>query len=180
MREALAPLSRYIAGNAQGKRFLFAWCDAVVCPSNLTNVFAFDDDYPMGVLMSSAHIAWAMSEGSTLEDRPRYTPTSCFEPFPWPDPTAKQRDAIGAISARLIERRQEICVDRGIGLTDLYNQVDEGAWADLRGLHRDLDRAVLRAYGWPAAIADDPLELKRRLAERHAEIVAGADYSPFG
>jgi hypothetical protein len=49
MRAALAPLSRFIAGNAQRKRFLFAWQDPGVCPSNLTNVFAFEHDYAMGI-----------------------------------------------------------------------------------------------------------------------------------
>ena len=179
MRAALDRFPRYIAGNAQGKRFLFAWADASVCPSNLTNVFAFDDDHSMGVLTSSAHIAWAMSESSTLRVDLRYTPTSCFETFPWPEPTPKQQDGIGRLSAALIERRQAICVERGIGLTELYNGVDEGAWSDLRKLHHDLDAAVLRAYGWPASIADDPLELKNRLAARHREIAAGAPYDPF-
>ena len=67
MRKALDPLSRFIAGNAQGKRFLFCWAEPTVCPSNLTNVFAFEDDYAMGVLTSSIHGAWAKSESSTLE-----------------------------------------------------------------------------------------------------------------
>lgn len=179
MRDPIDGLPRYIAGNRIGKRFLFYWADSATCPSDLTIVFAFDDDYSMGVLTSSAHLEWAMSEASSLEDRPRYTPTSCFETFPWPEPTAGQRDEIGRISAALIERRQAICVERSIGLTDLYNAVDDGAWADLRKLHRDLDVAVLRAYGWPATIARDPLELKTRLATLHAQIAAGAPYDPF-
>lgn len=53
LRSRLAPLSRFIAGNAQGKRFLFVWCDSDVCPSNLTNVFTFDNDYSIGILTSS-------------------------------------------------------------------------------------------------------------------------------
>jgi hypothetical protein len=85
MRKTLRPLSRYIAGNAQGKRFLFAWEGPAVCPSNLTNVFAFDSDYAMGILTSVVHQTWAHSEASTLRIDLRYTPTSCFETFPWPD-----------------------------------------------------------------------------------------------
>lgn len=80
MRRAVASLAQYIAGNAQGKRFLFTWQDADVCPSNLVNVFAYDDDYTMGVLTSAVHGVWALAQSSTLEDRPRYTPTSAFEP----------------------------------------------------------------------------------------------------
>jgi MmeI, DNA-methyltransferase domain/MmeI, target recognition domain len=179
MREAVKTLSRYVAGNRIGKRFLFCWADAAVCPSDLTIVFAFDDDCSMGILTSSIHGAWAHSESSTLEDRPRYTPTSCFETFPWPQPDAEARDEIGEICKGLIERRQAICVETQIGLTDLYNQVDDGAWSEIADLHRQLDEAVARAYGWEPAIAHDPLEIKARLADLHAGIVAGASYAPF-
>ncbi len=179
MRDALAPLTRYIAGNRIGKRFLFCRADTSVCPSDLTIVFAFDDDYSMGILTSSTHGAWAHSESSTLEDRPRYTPTSCFETFPWPQPGDDLRNEIGEIAERLIERRQAICVEHSIGLTDLYNQVDEGAWADLADLHRRLDETVARAYGWDAKVAGEPLEIKARLAALHAEILGGASYEPF-
>lgn len=68
MRRALNGLPRYIAGIAQGKRPLFAWADAWTCPSNLTNVFAFDDDYSMGVLSSSTHAAWAWTKSSTDQE----------------------------------------------------------------------------------------------------------------
>jgi hypothetical protein len=180
MRRAIQDLPRYVAGNAQGKRFLFCWAHRTVCPSNLTNVFAFDDDYAMGILTSSAHQAWAHAEASSLEDRPRYTPTSCFETFPWPSPSPARRDAIGTPAAELIAVRQAACVDRGIGLTDLYNLLDEGGFREVAKLHRDLDRAVADAYGWPPAIAADPLELRARLAALHAKVSAGdTPYAPF-
>jgi len=179
MRNAIESLPRYVAGNAQGKRFLFCWVDAAVCPSNLTNVFAFSDDYAMGVLTSSIHGAWAHSESSTLEDRPRYTPTSCFETFPWPQPEEAARAEIGDLARRLIERRQSICVESGIGLTVLYNRVEEGAWTDLAELHKKLDEAVARAYGWPAGVAHDPVEAKARLADLYRQIQEGSVYAPF-
>jgi hypothetical protein len=181
MREAIRNLPRYIAGNAQGKRFLFAWQEATICPSNLTNVFAFDDDYAMGILTSVVHQTWAHSESSTLEDRPRYTPTTCFETFPWPAPDRDQRDRIAALTAELIEARQAITVRDGIGLTEFYNAVDDGAWHEISELHRELDRAVLSAYGYPDALRSDPLELKARLAALHGEIASGTRaYEPFG
>lgn len=179
MRQVIEPLSRYIAGTATGKRFLFCWADSTVCPSNATNVFAFDDDYAMGVLTSSIHGAWARSESSTLRVDLRYTPTSCFETFPWPQPDEDLRGEIGAIAKRLIERRQFICVENEIGLTDLYNQEDEGAWSEISNLHRQLDEAVARAYDWEPTVAHDPLEIKASLAELHASILAGSAYDPF-
>jgi hypothetical protein len=179
MRDALAALPRYLGGTATGKRTLFCWVGAEVCPSNAMNVFAFADDYAMGILTSSVHKAWADAEMSTLEDRPRYTPTSCFETFPWPEPSAGERDEIGDIAARLIEARQSICADQDFGLTVLYNQVYDGAWREIAELHQQLDKAVAGSYGWKADIAADPLEVRRLLVERHAEISAGADYEPF-
>lgn len=179
MRGRLDGLSRFIAGNAQGKRFLFCWVDASVCPSNLTNVFAFDDDYAVGVLTSSVHGAWARSESSTLRVDLRYTPTSCFETFPWPEPEQAARAEIGDIAKRLIERRQGICVEHEIGLTVLYNQIEEGAWADLADLHRQLDEAVAQAYGWQASVAHDLVEVKARLADLYRQIRDGLRYAPF-
>ncbi len=180
MRQAIAALSRYIAGNAQGKRFFFVWCDRTICPSNLVNVFAFDDDYALGVLTSSAHQSWADLEMSTLRVDRRYTPTSCFDTFPWPQPGERERAKIGEIARRLVERRQAICKERQIGLTDFYNQLDEGAWSDVAALHRDLDRAVAGAYGWPASVAANPLEIRARLADLHGRITAGEiPYEPF-
>lgn len=180
MRRALSGLDRYIAAMAQGKRIFFAWQDAWTCPSNLTNVFAFDDDFSMGVLSSAIHHEWARAQSSTLEDRFRYTPTSAFETFAWPQSTPDERQAIAENARALIARRSEICLDRQIGLTKLYNEVDEGAYADLRELHRQLDEAVAAAYGWPASAAHDPQESNRRLLELNRAIAAGeVEYHPF-
>ncbi|MBK8294288.1 MAG: hypothetical protein IPK93_05745 [Solirubrobacterales bacterium] len=180
MREAISSLDRFVTVPRVGKRFLFCWTSRDTCPGDAVVVFAFDDDYSMGILTSSTHGAWALSEGSTLEDRPRYTPTSCFETFPWPTPTPKSKASIGDLSASLLKRRSEICFEKQIGLTTLYNQVDDEAWQDLAKAHRKLDEAVAKAYGWPAKVAHDPLEIKARLARKHAEIMKDPDsYSPF-
>lgn len=182
MRIALKGLERYIAGNAQGKRLVLTWAEAWTCPSNLTNVFAFDDDYAMGVLSSSAHGAWAWSRSSTLEARLRYTPSSVFNSFPWPFPiTEELKQQIGALSQDVIKRRQEICIEKRFGLTALYNLVDEGAYEDIKKLHMKLDEAVAAAYQWPRAIAYDADEMVRRLLKLNQEISAGVRrYEPFG
>jgi hypothetical protein len=182
MRSALKGLKRYVAGVAQGKRLLLAWADAWTCPSNLTNVFAFDDDYAMGILSSSAHGAWAWNRSSTLKGDLRYTPSSAFETFPWPDPVSEdQRERIGELSRGIIGRRQQICAGRGFGLTALYNLVEEGGYEDLKALHAKLDEAVAEAYGWPRAVARDDDQMVRQLLELNREISAGKRrYDPFG
>ncbi len=58
--------------------------------------------------------------------------------------------------------------------------MDDGAYTDLKALHRSLDEAVATAYGWPTVIAQDADEIVRRLAELNAEIAAGTrPYAPF-
>ena len=178
MRQAVAPLSRYIGGTATGKRILFCWVDKSVCPSNAMTVFSFDADYAMGVLMSSIHTAWGKAQGSTLEDRIRYTPQTSFGTFPWPSGDLNE---VGDIASRLYARRSEICLERQIGLTNLYNEVDDGAYRDLRELHDALDEAVAAAYAWPASAAHDPQESNRLLLELNRAIAAGEiDYHPSG
>ena len=180
MRAALEPLSRYIAGLAQGKRILFCWCLPAICPSNLTNVFAFEDDYAMGILGSRIHGEWARAQSSTLRLDVRYTPTSAFETFPWPDASDDVRDRIGTLTRELLEQRAAICHDQEMGLTQLYNQIDEGAWTALRDLHRRLDEMVAKAYGWPANVASDAAESNARLLALNDEIASGRrEYTPF-
>ena len=91
------------------------------------------------------------------------------------------RASIGEIGGRrLIARRGEVCEAEQIGLTALYNQMDEGAWADLKALHRELHEAVAVAYGWPTNIAQDANETNRRLLELNREIAEGRRlYDPF-
>jgi hypothetical protein len=182
VRTAIGGLHQYIAGVRVGKRLLFAWCDAWTCPSDLTNVFAFDDDYAMGVLSSFAHGAWARSRSSTLKGDFRYTPTTVFLMFPWPFPVAdEQRERVAEAGRQMIARRQEICAAEGFGLTKLYNLMDDGAYQDLKRLHHELDESVAIAYGWPRAVAQDGEEVVRRLLALNREIASGErPYAPFG
>jgi N-6 DNA Methylase len=181
MRHALEPLPRFVAGIAQGKRIHFCWCEPEWCPSNLTNVFAIEDDYRMGVLLSSIHHEWARAQSSTLEDRFRYTPTSAFETFPFPpSPSDLDRERIADLSREIIALRKGICAERNIGLTRLYNELEDGAYADLSRLHASLDRAVADAYGWPAAASGDTDESNRRLLALNDAIrTRTIDYAPF-
>jgi hypothetical protein len=180
MRRAISVLDRYIAGTATGKRLLFCWVDADVCPSNAVNVFAFNDDYSMGVLLSAVHGQWAWAQSSTLKGDLRYTPTSVFATFPWPTASDGTRAEIGALAGELIDMRNQLSIDREIGLTTLYNECDEGAHGKLRALHDSLDRAVAGAYGWPVSILADPTAMAARLADLNMQIAAGErEYEPF-
>ncbi|WP_338664321.1 DNA methyltransferase [Pararoseomonas sp. SCSIO 73927] len=84
MRNALNGLSRYIATPRVAKHRIFTWLDNMVVPDCQLIVTTRDDDTTFGVLHSRFHEAWALRMGSSLEDRPRYTPTTTFEAFPFP------------------------------------------------------------------------------------------------
>ncbi|MEO7348922.1 MAG: type IIL restriction-modification enzyme MmeI, partial [Terrimesophilobacter sp.] len=181
MRKKLTDNTVYAAAARHSKRFAIVWVDSTTLASDATNAFAFDDDYSMGILLSRAHDAWAWARSSTLETRLRYTPTTVFETFPWPDPvTPAQREVVAAASVALYERRSALCLEHNIGLTALYNLMDDGGFADLAALHRVLDEAVAAAYGWPKSVAQNPEELVKRLTDLNRQITEGTrTYSPF-
>ncbi len=84
MWAALNGLSRYIATPAVAKHRLFVWCDSRICPDHALIVMGRDDDTTFGILHSRFHEAWSLRLGTSLENRPRYTPTTTFETFPFP------------------------------------------------------------------------------------------------
>lgn len=84
MRRKLRGLERYIVTSEKSKHRFFAWLPASAAPDNRLIVFPRDDDTFFGMLSSSPHVVWALAVGSTLEDRPAYATTTCFEAFPFP------------------------------------------------------------------------------------------------
>jgi hypothetical protein len=181
MRRALRDLNRFAAAGRVGKRLLASWYDLGVLPNDKAQVFAFDDDFSMGVVSSGPHTAWAWARSGKRKADLSYTPTSVFMTFPWPDSaTAPQREAVAAACRRLLARRSELCLAENIGLTKLYNAMDEGAYADLKALHRELDEAVADCYGWPKSIAQDDAEIVTRMTELNRQISTGErEYHPF-
>lgn len=67
------------------KHRLFAWLQVPVCPDHQLIAIARDDDTMFGILHSRFHEVWSLRLGTSLEDRPRYTPSTTFETFPFPE-----------------------------------------------------------------------------------------------
>ena len=84
LRAALVGLSRYIATPSVAKHRLFAWMDARILADHQLIVVARTDDATFGILHSRFHELWSLRLGTSLEDRPHYTPTTTFETFPFP------------------------------------------------------------------------------------------------
>jgi type II restriction/modification system DNA methylase subunit YeeA len=106
MLAALAPLPRFLACVSLSKHRLFAWLEAPLLPDHQLFAFARTDDYFYGVVHSRFHAVWSLKQGTRLETRPRYTPTTCFENFPFPRPTPAQEAAIAATAKELNELRE--------------------------------------------------------------------------
>src|SRR5207247_1066150 len=79
MLKALSPVSRFIVTPTVAKHRLFFWAQSPTLPDHQLIVVARDDDYTFGVLHSRPHQLWGLRQGTSLEDRPRYTPTTTFE-----------------------------------------------------------------------------------------------------
>ena len=86
MRKAMAGLPRFIATPGVSKHRIYVWRTPEVLCNQGTLVYARDDDFFFGILQSRFHEVWALRQGTRLETRPRYTPTTCFETFPFPFP----------------------------------------------------------------------------------------------
>lgn len=181
MRVALAGLDRYIAcASLTSGRGGFCWVDSEAIPTSQAAVFAFDDYFSMGVLSSAAHEHWARAQSSTFRTDFRYTTTTAFRTFPWPTAGDATREQIADAARNLIARRDELCLVHGVGLTELYHLLRDGAFRELASLHIVLDKAVFAGYGWPAEGASDPDEARRRLLQLNKEISDGERiYMPF-
>jgi type II restriction/modification system DNA methylase subunit YeeA len=116
LRNALAGLPRYIATAEVAKHRIFIRLNSRVLPDKKLIVIARSDDATFGILHSRFHRLWSLRLGATLEDRPCYTPSTCFETFPFPTgftprDTAKtaasgpEAEAIAAAARELDEAR---------------------------------------------------------------------------
>jgi hypothetical protein len=89
MLAALAPMPRFLATVRVAKHRLFAWLNAPLLPDCQLFAFARWDDYFFGVVHARLHEVWARAHGTQVREREsgfRYTPTTCFETFPFPFP----------------------------------------------------------------------------------------------
>lgn len=106
----------------------------------------------IALLQSRIHEAWSLFFGSTMKDDPVYTPTDCFETFPFPI-NWESDSRLEEAGKAYCEFRAALMIRNQQGLTATYNRFhdpgeDDADIVRLRGLHDAMDRAVLAAYGW--------------------------------
>ena len=180
-------LARYIATVETAKHKIFEFLSSEILPEHRLIAFGTDDAFYLGVLSSRIHTTFALAAGGTLEDRPVYNKTRCFDPFPFPLCGEPQKEHIRKLAEELDAHRKRVQAQHGLTLTGLYNVLEKiradeqltdkekliheaGLVSVLKQLHDDLDAAVSAAYGWPATLTD--AEILERLVALNAERAA--------
>lgn len=181
-RSMLKNLPRFVVTVETAKHRLFFIEEGGVVVEHGNICFGLEAPWAFGVLSSRVHVTWALASGGTLEDRPRYNKSVCFDNFPFP--SFASPDHLKAIedAARDLHSHRQAVRERHptLQLTPLYNVVeklrseeplnakergvaDQGLTSVLLGLHQVLDSAVLKAYGWPDDLSAEQM-LERLVA----------------
>jgi len=89
MRRLIQPLPRFLVTTTVSKHRVFTWLTAPTLPDHQLVAFGRSEDFFLGLLHSRYHEVWSRAQGTQLREREsgfRYTPTTCFETFPFPFP----------------------------------------------------------------------------------------------
>jgi type II restriction/modification system DNA methylase subunit YeeA len=157
LREALVRLPRVIGIPRVAKHLLPVWLSGPLVVDGQVVVVARADDFAFGVLASAIHRFWSLALGTSLEDRPRYTPSTCFETFPFPLADEGHVLEVEKWSRYVVQIREHLLrQDSKATLTGLYNDLVQlrekpdatHAVSALVTAHDHLDLAVAAAYGW--------------------------------
>ena len=148
----VAGLERVLAISRVGQQaaFVFLPKDMVYAESMI--ILPFTTHATFCALQSRPHEIWARFFGSSMKDDLRYTPSDCFETFPFPEHW-QTHPSLEAAGKAYYDFRAALMVRNDEGLTKTYNRFhdpdeDHPDIAKLRDLHAAMDRAVLDAYGW--------------------------------
>jgi hypothetical protein len=164
--------SRCFAAAVTTKHLAFSAFPARQLFTHALFVVNSDQWHHYAILQSTFHEIWARKYSGALETRLRYSPSDCFETFPFPkDLWHAAAPSIAQAGEQYHDRRRRLMRDLWLGLTDIYNlfhtrdlnpalvtkvsktspdaaRAGFDGLLELRRLHVALDNAVREAYGW--------------------------------
>ena len=169
MFRSIAGLSRVLATSRVSENLALVFLPAGAVYSERLVVFPSDSHAMFCVLQCRVGEIWSRFFGSSLEDRLTYTPSDCFETFPFPA-SWETTGRLHAAGQRYYEFRAGVMVGNQEGTTTTYNRFhnpDENniQVAQLRELHAAMDRAALDAYGWTDVPTDCDFLLDYEIGE---------------
>ncbi|MCC7494459.1 MAG: hypothetical protein IT204_19030 [Fimbriimonadaceae bacterium] len=149
---AIEGMARVLANSQVSSHVAFAILPTGGVFGHTLNCFVVPPCGGLALLQCRVHEAWARFFGSSLEERFRYTPSDCFETFPFPR-NWESNPALESIGQTYYDFRADLMVCHNEGLTKTYNRFHDPDERNpdllrLRELHAEMDRAVLDAYGW--------------------------------
>jgi hypothetical protein len=152
LRQAIKGLNRVLVNSQVTGQFVFAFLPSNWIFAHTLNIFTFDTYSAFALMQSRIHEIWARFFASSMKDDLRYTPSDCFESFPFPE-NFETNPSLETEGKAYFEFRADLMVRNNEGLTKTYNRFhdpDERSLdiIKLRELHAAMDRAVLDAYGW--------------------------------
>ena len=149
---AISRLERVLIISRVGQRASLAFLPAGMVYAESTVVFPLSTHAAFCALQSRPHEIWVRFFGSSMKDDLRYTPSDCFETFPFPKGWETQL-ALETAGKAYYEYRATLMMEHDEGMTKTYNRFhdcyeNDPGIAKLRDLHAAMDRAVLDSYGW--------------------------------
>ena len=149
MRKALKGLKCYFCLPKIAKYTFFRAIDISILPCEANMVIASDDFFILGILNSKVHLDWVSAQSSTLEDRTRYTNTTCFMTFPFPENVKEiHKQKVRDIMKELEDFRTKETINRKCTMTAFHNSFFNEPSGILFKLHKKLNKAVCDCYGW--------------------------------
>ena len=152
LKAAIEGLDRVLAISRVGQHMAFAFLPSGMVYSDRIIVIPVDSYAAFCALQCRLHEIWVRRFSSTLEDRLCYSPSDCFETYPFPGDWPSNA-AFEKAGRDFYEFRIGLMSRTGLGLTKTYNRFhdrycDESEVVQLRVLQDQVDRAVLDEYGW--------------------------------
>jgi hypothetical protein len=185
MRKALEGLELYFALPKIAKWVMFTPVNINILPCEANMVIASDDFLMLGILTSQIHQQWVRAQRSTLKSDTRYTNTTCFETFPFPQNVkADLAQKIRNKAQELHQYRAEQIETKQWSITKLYNEYFHESASQLFKLHAQLDRLVMEAYDFKKEddILTKLLALNLELADQEKQglsIIGAKDFRHF-
>jgi len=162
--DAIAGIRRVLALSLVNNHLGLAFAPTNIVFAHRLVVFPFDTYSLFTILQSHVHYHWAWNYSSTMRKDINYSPSDCFETFPFPTSTS----SLDNIGEKYYNYRQSIMQARQEGLTKTYNRFhNSNETADdiqqLRQLHVEMDNTVAAAYGWDIDLDHDFHQIKQGL-----------------
>ena len=162
------PAKQYIAFakvSSERRRYIpFGFLTDDVIPGDKLFTIPNATLYHFGILTSSVHMAWMRSVCGRLKSDYSYSTTIVYNNFPWCSPTDAQKAKIEATAQEILDVRAKYADS---SFAELYDEVSMPA--DLRKAHRENDKAVMAAYGFPPKMSEG--EIVAELFEMYSDLI---------